>query len=59
MSSNRSDQVVDVGLEAQATAMEAIRSIDVITKVDIVVATHDVSSCKYLRRLIMNLGNLV
>ncbi len=41
-SSDRSDQVVDAGSEAQAAAaMEEIRSIDVITEVDVAAVTHD------------------
>ncbi len=40
-SSNRSDQVVDAGSEAQAAAMEEIRNIDVITEVDVAAVTHD------------------
>jgi len=40
-SSNRSNQVVDAGSEAQAATMEEIRSIDVITEVDVVAVTHD------------------
>ncbi len=40
-SSDRSDQVVDAGSEAQAAAMEEIRSIGVITEVDVAAATHD------------------
>ncbi len=40
-SSDRSDQVVDAKSEAQAAAMEEIRSIDVITEVDVAVVTHD------------------
>ncbi len=41
-SSDQSDQVVDVGSEAQAAAMEEIRSIDVITEVDVAAVTHGV-----------------
>jgi hypothetical protein len=39
--SDRSDQDVDAGSEAQAAAMEEIRSTRVITEVDIAAATHD------------------
>ncbi len=41
-SSDQSNQVVDAGLEAQTATMEEIRSIDVITEVDIAAVTHDV-----------------
>jgi len=40
-SSDRSDQIVDAKSEAQAAAMEEIKSIDVITEVDVAAVTHD------------------
>jgi hypothetical protein len=40
-SSNWSDQVVDAESKAQAATMEEIRSIDVITEVDVAAITHD------------------
>jgi hypothetical protein len=40
-SSDRYDQVVDAGSKAQAAVMEEIRSIDVITEVDVAAVTHD------------------
>jgi hypothetical protein len=39
--SDRSDQDVDAGSEAQAAAIEEIRSTNVITAVDVAAATHD------------------